>query len=463
MVDNESYKATLVEALAARADWIERSELPKFKEDLRSYHTGFTSLYNIYLKKGLIHEDPYKAEAKIGELDVPSSAPFTEMEKLEQLTQRLAHFDNLLDFLVNFYQYSVEFLNLDRIKRILGLIKYIDWIHLTPDSSSPVTKAVAEMTNQIKLGSDPITMSVITESLANLNKTVNPIMGHLKILAEYQREFYKLSLRDLMEGMSPSDAANLQQIRKKFATSKSGMPFYPDLADEVIRENHPENGSALRAAVLQKLQIVEEKTKIVKVHVSYKHILIDGIMGLGSTVQSLSEILVKLDENSTVLENEKSGFFQKLKKLLQQMLNKEPDPLVYEVESNDPVKGIPVKERVDFNYFRSDLERKIRTLSPMASRGGAAAKLESMQEEQLEGFLERNVREIQNLHKTLNALDDFFKAEVAKENRDKIKGIKPELGAVKNAILRANSKRHEYSAQKEEEDQLRRLGVNPEV
>ena len=463
MADNDSYKATLVEALKARADWLERSQLPKLKDELRGFHAGFGSLYNLYLKKGLIHEDPYKAEAKIAELEVPSIISFTEMEKLDQLTKRLANFDNQLDFLVNFYQFSVEFLNMDRIKRILGLVKYIDWIHLSSDTSNPVSQAVADMTNQVKLGSDPITLSVISESLSHLAKSSTLILGHLKSLTEYQRESYKLTLREMAENMSASDAANVQQIRKKFVAAKTGMPFYPDLADEVIRENDPNEGEELRAAVLKRLQIVEEKRKTVKRQVSYKSFLIDGITGLGGTVQSFSEIIPKLDENSIILENEKSGFLTKLKKLIQQMLNREPDPLVYEVESIDPVKGIPVKEKVDFNYFVSDLERKVRTLTPLASKGTASAKLEAMQEEQLVGFLERSIREIQNLHKTLNALDDFFKAEVAKENRDKIKGIKPELGVIKNAIVRANSRRHEYSAQKEEEEQLRRLGVNPEV
>jgi hypothetical protein len=31
---------------------------------------------------------------------------------------------------------------------------------------------------------------------------------------------------------------------------------------------------------------------------------------------------------------------------------------------------------------------------------------------------------------------------------------------MKNAVVRANQKRHDYSAQKEEEEQLKRLGVN---
>ena len=55
MAENNDYTKILTDALNARAEWLEKSELPKLKEELRQYHTGFASLYNIYLKKGLIH------------------------------------------------------------------------------------------------------------------------------------------------------------------------------------------------------------------------------------------------------------------------------------------------------------------------------------------------------------------------------------------------------------------------
>ena len=463
MAENNEFQKTLGEALKLRAEWLEKSELPKLKEELRLYQTGFTSLYNIYLKKGLIHEDPYKQEAKIGELEVPSAAAFSDAERLEQLTQRLANYDNQLDFLVNFYQFGAEFLNLDRIKRILGLVKYIDWVHLTPDSQSPITKAVAEMTNQVKLGSDSLTMSVISESLANLNKSYNPIMGHLKLLTEYQREIYKLDLRDITTGLSQAEAANLPQIKRKFVQARPGVPFFPDLAEEVLKEDFSKEGPALREAVLKKLHVAQEKPKPVKIQVSFKDTLIEGILVLGGTAVTFTDVAGKMDDNQSVLENRKKSFMQKFKKIMQQVFNQEPDPVIYDVEYIDPVKGIPVREKVNFASFRSDLERKIRTLSPLASRAAAAGKLESMSEEQLVGILERNVRELQSLHKILGALDDFFKASVDRADRDRIKGIKPELGAIKNAILRANSKRHEYSGQKEEEEQLRRLGVSPQT
>ena len=449
--------------LNARAEWLEKSELPKLKEELRSFHTGFASLYNLYVKKGLINEDPYKQDAKIAELEVPNTAPFSDAERLDQLTRRLANYDNQLDYLVNFYQFGVEFLNLNRIKLILGLIKYINWVNLTPDAINPVTKAVAEMTNQLKLGSDPLTMSLISESLSRLNRSYNPVMGYLKILTEYQKEAYKLDLRDVTAGMSQADASSLVQLKRKFAQTKQGFPFYSDLAEEVLKEDYSEEGPVLRESVLNRLKIADSKPKTVKAQISFKSILIEGIQSLGSIAGTLAETATKLDESQAILQAKKQSFMEKLKKLLRQAFNREPDAVYYELEYMDPAKGTPVHEKVNYNVFRSDLERKIRTFTPLASRGPAITKLESMQEEQLIGFLERNIRELQSLHKTLNALDDFFKSEVDKEVRDKVKGIKPELGSIKNAILRANSKRHEYSAQKEEEEQLKRLGVLPET
>jgi len=462
MAENDDFKKLLSDALRVRAEWLEKSELPKLKDELRSYHTGFASLYNIYLKKGLINEDPYKQEAKIGELEVPPSTAFPEAERLDQLTRRLANYDNQLDFLVNFYQFSPEFLSLDRIKRIVGLIKYIDWVRLSPDSQSPMTKAAAIMTNQVKTGSDPLTMSLITESLANLNRTYNPIMGYLKNLTDYQKEAYKLEIRDVTEGMPQADALNIQNVKRKFASMKSGIPFYLELVEEVIKEDYSSEGPSLREEILKKLKVAEEKPKTPKTQISFRNVLIDGIQILGGTAQTFSTILTKLDENQAILENEKNGFMQKLKKLMQQMFKREPEPIIYDVEYMDPLKGVLIHEKVNFPSFRSDLERKTRTLTPMAVRSGGSGKLDSLQEEQLVGFLERNIKELQSLHKTLSALDELYKADVSKENRERIKGIKPELATIKNALVRANAKRHEYGSQKEEEEQLKRLGAKSE-
>jgi hypothetical protein len=465
MADTETntYQNKLSEALAVRRDWLEKSELVKLKDALRAYQSSFSSLYAIYLKKGLISEDPYKQEAKIGEIEIPDTGGFSDVGRVEQLGIRLSAFDNQLDFLVNFYQFSVEFLNLDRIKRILALVKYIDWIRFTPESQSPNTRAVAEITNQSKTGIDPIALSVIGESLTTLSRSTAAVMPLLKELADYNREFYKCEVRGAVTAGMQGQEATVPGIRKKFAAAMPGKPFYPDLIEEIIREDHSKDGPALREAVLKSLAVAETKTGTAKAVVSYKAMLVDGLQVLGSIAATLGETGLKLDENETVFTNRKKGFWNKFCMLMQQMMKKEPDEVIYELEYMDTAKGIPVREKLNFHHFRGDMDRKARIFNGLSSQGPARTRMQAMAEEQLNNLLEKNIHEAQVLHRTLTALDEYFKAGASREERDRIRGIKPELAAVKNAIVRANQLRHEYSARKEEEEQMRRLGISSNV
>jgi hypothetical protein len=458
------YQKALSQALDARREWLEKTESSKFKEEFRVFHAAYAALYNLFLKKGILNEDPYKNEAKMGgEIEVPETGAFADTDRKDQLSLRLSNFDNQLDFLINFHQFSLDFLTLDRIKRILALVKYVDWVHLSDSSTSPNTRAVGELVNQAKAGPDPLSLSVVGESLTNLTKTTGNILKYLKEISDFDREAYKLEIRNnITGGMPAGETPGLPQIKKKFAALMPGKPFYPDLIEEILKEDYSNSGAALRENILKQLAIPDDKPKVVKSAVSFKSILIDGLNAIGSAALTFTEIGPKLDENKTFLESRKHGFWDAVKQLLQQIMKKEPEPVVYDVQYMDPIKGIPVKESVNFNNFRSDLDRKTRILMTLGARGGAAARLEAMDEPQLMNLLERNIREVQNLHKILSALDDFFKISMGKENREKVKGIKPELATVKNAIVKANQKRHEFSAQKEEAEQLKRLGINSE-
>jgi hypothetical protein len=119
-----------------------------------------------------------------------------------------------------------------------------------------------------------------------------------------------------------------------------------------------------------------------------------------------------------------------------------------------------VEEKVYFNEFRDELSKKIKVLSSFAG-GDAYNKIADMQEDQVMGYLERNIRDVKILHKTLNALDDYFKAKATPVDRAKIKGIKPELSALKNAFVKADLLKYEYIAKKEEDEQMKRLGIIP--
>jgi hypothetical protein len=455
-----SYTDALQQALIARKDWLEKDEMGKLKEELRSFHTSYASLYNIYLKKKLIDEDPYKQDTKISELEVPETSSFVEAKRIEQLSIRLSNYDSQLDFLVNFYQLSLDFLNLDRIKRIVGLVRYVDWVALTPDSQSVMTKAVAELSNQSKSGVDPITLSIIGESLSRLSKTTGVVMGILKDLSNYYRECYKLDIRQKVIQSMQANEASLDNIRKRMSSAMPGSPFYKELVDELIKEDYSKSGPDLRQAVLNTIKVAEEKPKEIKAAVNFKNILLDGIQVIGGAGACLTEIGTKLDENQVVMESHKKSFLEFIKQLIRQITNAEPEEVIYTVEYLDASKGVPVKEKVYFYQFRDDMSKKARILSSFV-RGPAYNKLSTMMEDQIIGYLERNIKDVQTFHRTLGALDEYFKTHVDTHDRSRIKGIKPELSTLKNSIVRANQLRHEYSAQKEEEEQLRRLGINP--
>jgi hypothetical protein len=460
MADNSDYTQALTEVLAARAGWLEKSEMVKLKDEFRTFHTAFAALYQLCLKKGFINEDPYKNEVKIGDLQVPETGPFTEADYKDQFSLRLSNYDSQLDFLVNFYQFSLEFLEVDKIKRILGLVKFIDWTRLTNNSDVPNNKAMNEILTLAKAAADPLSASIINESLSQLSRTTGSILACLKLVSAYNREAYKLDLRvSVLSGLSEGEASVIPTIRKNFAINMKGRPFYPELVEEVIKEDAA-GGKPLRDNVLKQMAVPDTKPKAVAPQVVFKNILIEGLNAIGSAHTVMAEIAVKLDENAAALENRKIGFWERVRRVIRQMLNKEPEPAIFNVEYLDPIKGVPVREKVDFAQFRSDMDRKGRTLAALSSRSGPAFnKMQSMPEEQLLGMLERNIRDAQTMHKIFGALDDFFKLEAGKEDRDKIKGIKPELATMKNAIVRANQRRHEFSAQKEEEEQMKKLGI----
>ena len=453
-----SYVEVLSQVLLAKKDWLEKVEIPRLKEELRLFQISFSVLYGVFIKKKLISEDPYKQESKITELEVPDSGPLNEARRRDQISVRLASFDSQLDFLVNFYQFSAEYLNLGRIRKIAGLIRYIDWVNLTPDSKSPNTKVVAEITLNSKTG-DQITLSVIGEALTKLSKCTASVMGILRELTVYHRENYKLAVRGAIKG-TPAAEATVPNIKKKIASVASGAPLYQEFIEEVIAEDYSADGRSLKEAVLKSLRVAEGKSKSAKPKVDYKAILIDGIRSVGMSTSVLTEIVSKIDENEATLISEKKSFWTKLKQLIRTMLNSEPEAVIYELVFTDPVKSTQTREFLNLHQFRADLDRKIKIFSGMSGQGPLLTKLKGMPEDQILGYLERAIRDIQNFYRILVALDDYFKT-TAKESRNRIKGIKPELSTVKNCIVKANQIQHEYSAAKEEAEQLKRLGVSP--
>jgi hypothetical protein len=469
MEDAQAFARRLEASLDAKRDRLDRVELPKLKNNFKLFQTAYQGIYNVLFKKGIIHEDPYKYEMKISEVQVPPESPFIESEKIDAMSVRLSQFDSYLDFLNNYYQFSVDFLTMGRIKRLLNLVKYFNFTQFTDTSNQLNTRFFAELVGMVKRGSDELSSGIIAEAVNQLDKTTRDILAALKELAGYHRERYKLQVRDLvMVGLSleaESVIAHreeaLHAVKRKQAEISSELPFYAELVEEVLMEDFSSDGPSLRDAVIKKLAVQQEvKTEKQKEH-SFKTVILEGVRVIATASYSIEDALEKLGDNSNVLQSRNQGFLAKFVAMLRSVFAPEDKGIHYEVELLDTITGQRATEVIDFGAFIEEGGRKARSLTGLLQKNGPSWKrLETAPEDQDFKFLERSMEDVQRLVKRMSALDDFFKTAAPVEDRPKLKGIKAELLTIKGALIKANQKKHEYVAQREEMEQMRRLGIN---
>lgn len=240
-------------------------------------------------------------------------------------------------------------------------------------------------------------------------------------------------------------------------------PFYQALIIEVLNEEYGEESETLREELLKKLKVEEEKPKAKKQQVPFFEILLEGVRFLAGGSVHLQNALVKLKENSDLIQNRKLSFGEKFRRWLKQISKKKDDVIFYEIEYFDGTTASSKTENLNFNKFLSEAKKRVNILANLSSKMSSQyRRLEQMEEEKVYEFLVSNLQEIQIVLRRLPALDTFFKTEVPKEQRNLVRGIKLEINGIKNAFVKANQKKHEYVSKKEEREQLKKLGINVE-
>jgi len=469
MEDSASYTARLEQALQAKTEQMDSTELKQLKDDFKLYQSAYQAIYNVLLRKGLISEDPYKYDLKISEVTTPSESPFAESDKLDQMCIRLSQFESYLDFLNNYYQFSVEFLTMGRIKRLAALTKYFAFTQFTENSQHINTRYFAEIVSLVKKGTDPLSTGIINEGLLQLEKTSRKIFQTLKDLTLLHKERYKLEIRkravnglglDRDQVITHQEDA-VRKVRQKLAESAPDQPLYPELVAEVFKEDFSTEGDSLRDEVMKRLQVAAEKSQDKSAERNFKAVLIEGTRVLIGVGFQLEDAVRKLEENQALLESMDKSFMTKVRKALREMLGKKREHVIHEVEYLDPVSSERKNEAIDFTTFCGEAAKRAQNLVSMVSKTSASFKrMEGSSEDLVYKFLSKSIEELQSYHRKLSALDEFFQGAIEDpEFKGRVRSVKIELGAIKNAIIKANQKRHEYIAQKEELEQMKRLGI----
>ena len=473
MEGNGEYERILEEKLLAKAETLDRVELPKLKECFKLFQTAFQGIHAVLLRKGVIQTDPYKFDLKISEVQTPPEGPFAESEKNEQISIRLSQFDSYLDFLNGYYQFSVDFLTMGRVKRLINLTKYFNFLQFSENSNQANTRCFAEVVGLVRKGTDPLSTGILGEGLLSLEKTSREIFQILKSLTLYHKERYKLDIRQLVLAGLTLDRERvithrdeaIRNIKRKFSETMGDRPFYAELVEEVLAEDFSSDGPNLRDDILAQLKVQEEKKADTAQARNFKAIVLDGARVLAGSGYQLEEAIRKLRENSVLLESQNRTFMGQMRKMIRRIFNPAEDNVVYLVDYSDPITAEHRREEIDFTKLSEEIARRGRVLSSMMVRNSQSwQRLASAPEEQVYNFLVKGLEDLQRYYRRLSALDEHFKNEITDpESKPRIRGIKVELATLKTSIIKANQKKHEYVAQKEEIEQMRRLGIRAET
>jgi hypothetical protein len=280
-------------------------------------------------------------------------------------------------------------------------------------------------------------------------KTTHQIRGLAADLITFHRESWKADLRRKVLLNVPLASAEvhdrkeeaLRAIRKGFAQAMAGKPWYHALTEEVLEEELAEDGTAKRERVLTSLAIAEQ-TQTAEA-VDGRTILLEATRLLCRPHEELATALAILEENERLLlEGRSTGGW--LKRLLGRGGGTQRESHTYKVEYTEPGAPTSKTEVLDFTKVRDEVRKKSSLFAALSSGTGPAyRKLTGTAEPQLASFLDRQLNELLLIHRRLTSLNTLFQARVTQEKKT-ARGIKIELLTLKNAIVKANQRRHEY-------------------
>lgn len=470
MQENQNFTELLEKALTQKQEWFNLNRLPHLLDLYRLHYTCVKNLNEVLTKKSIIIADPYKLDRRISEIVVPETSSFPETEAPSILGERFSEYETMLDFICTYLRFSIENFTIQKIKLLLDLNHVFDWQNITANSTKSNTRSLAMSVNQARSNATAVLVSTINDSLDKCTSSTLEIENILNELADFQKELYKGRLRkDLFEHpefdrqkafSSPED--EMAEIKKLFPKVIGKKPFYNDLVSEIINEDQAPNNEALKAKILAKLQIKQEVENKKKESPNTKNILLEGIVGLAGFSPVLSQIYLKLEEDFGLLFFVKKTFFEKLKEVIRKAFGIKEKEKICTVPITDEKTGAKSLYKISVTEFLNDIDKKRRIYATFANNGSEFQKISNAAEEQILLFLTKQLTENQKLFILINSLDDYFKTSVDILLRPKLKGLKIDLSSYRNIIINVNKKRGEYVSLKEEEEQMKKLGIKNE-
>jgi len=471
MSDNQTFFGALETAIAEKTENLNAKVLPGVLSNFQLLHTCVKNMYTMLVQRALIKPDPYKLEKKITEIVLPDESTYMENERSIVMGTRFSDYESMLEFVCTYYKFSTDRLDLAQTKRLLDLATCIDWRAFSINSSKVNTRGLATLVNEAHVHAPQMVLSLISDSLNKSSTAVSAIYSGLTDLVNFKRESYKFEVRKkVLENPAfdkttlSSYSAELAEIKRLFPKLLDKKQYYAELIQEIAKEDCSPEKEQFRQQALSRLRVTEKTVREVKQKVNTRAMLLDTVLSLSALAPQYEQVIAKIDSNHAVLISEHNGFFDKLKRALRQAFNLKAAQEEYELVIVNQKNEARTTKKIEYNTFFALLVRKQQFLQSFAdTQGDEFRKIAAAAEETVLGFVNRQLADNWEILLQLNALDEYFKSQVAAADKDKIKGMKMELVTMKNTLVKTNQKRAEYVSVVEERMQMEKLGIDEDA
>ncbi|MCR4789663.1 MAG: hypothetical protein K5839_01135 [Treponemataceae bacterium] len=467
-MEKDNFEAELSQAYNDKLSWYISNVIPEILQNYVALHSLVDNILSTLISKGVIIADPYRKDKRITSIQPIDKSQYLDSERSKQIGVRLSDYELILDYICTYFNFSVDTLTTENIKKLLDFNETFLWHNVVKTSKARNTRGLAECLQPIRGGSDTFAIDLINNNLASAGKLNESINASLKDFASFQREIYKMTIRkEVMsdESFTEEDYASPEalddKIRKVFKQKGMKISFYPELIKEIVSETVGPDKEKFRAALMQKFNVEDPKKKQKKeVKVDAHAILIEALRTMTATAPQLGKTSQKIEENTDIMEGARMTNWQKFILALRRAFNLKDKPLKYKVIITDPLTQAKRNEVVDVTEFIRNMEHRAKVYNAISNPDSQAfAKISEKSDQAILDYIIKNCSECQKLLLTISALDEYFKTQTPKSKRSKIKGLAMEITAIKNTLIKTNQKKADYVNIIEEQVQMQRLGV----
>lgn len=464
---DKEYIKQLEIALEKKQEWFNNERLQELLEHYRLFFTCIKNLNELLAKKSLIVPDPYKLDRRISDIIVTDTSTFLESEIPTVLGARLCEFESMLDFICIYFRFSVSSFTIDKIKKLLEMNKFIDWANISVNNTNCNTRSLAMVMNQAKKNATAVVLSTLNDSIEKCAVVTSQINTILNQLSAFQKEMIKAKLRkDIFEHPDfnrekafSSFENEISEIKKVFVKVYGKKTFYTDLVNEIVKEDQSAEREELKKKVLKSLEITQKVVKKEKSGPTAKDLLMEAIVSLNGFSPVLYQLHSKLFENFDLMFSYKKTFFAKLLLAIKKAFGAKEKVRIFNIQITDAKTGSKITKKINVGEFLADLEKKAKIYNKFVINSDELERFKKTDEDTVLIFLNKQISENQQIYSIINELDTLFKNNVELLLRPKVKGLKIDLSSYKNLIITVNKKRGEYISVREENEQMKKLGI----